>query len=189
MLTQEQIDRIKSVVWDHPIGKGLGTRYTACSIASLNIALTGELTDYTPECMSLIIGEWVRTIQDAMPDYMRNSLEWRNALILAAGTGRKKELERLALIMDWLFGVVLPILQSQADAGGYGPAWQKMCEERTEAVAVARLAVEAAVRVALAVAAEAEAVEWTERSATETARIDFWQKINPPGLLARLVAL
>lgn len=208
MLTQEQIGRIKSVVWDHELGSGLGTRETACSIASINLALTGKLTDDIPECMSKVVGEWVKPIQDAMPPVMRNSPEWRDALILAAGTGRQKERERLAMIMDWLFETVLPILQPQADAGGYGPAWQKMCNEKTDVAAkaawadaakVAKLASRAAAKAADAAwevaweawaAADAANAAWAAADAAwEAAEANFWQKTNPPALLARLIAV
>jgi hypothetical protein len=67
---------------------GLGTEESACSIAAINLALTGELTDDIPDCMSEVIGRWIIPTQDAMPAELRNSPRWKSLLPLAAGTGQ-----------------------------------------------------------------------------------------------------
>lgn len=148
------------------IPSGLGTEESACSIAAINLALTGRLSDDIPACMSTVIGKWIIPVEDAMPDEMRNGPEWRRLLPLAAGTGRDPEREkaRLALILDWMWSQVLPQLQSIADKGGFGNAWRAMCRERTRSTA-------------------AEAA-W---AAARAAGADFWSAANPPALLARLV--
>src|SRR5690606_14402171 len=97
---------------------GLGSRERACSIAAINLALSGDLTDDIPECMSPTIGRWIIQVQDTMPAEIRNSAEWRGLLPLAAGTGREHEEERRAVILDWMWGTVLPSLQGLADERG-----------------------------------------------------------------------
>lgn len=75
----------------HPTS-GLGqNEHEACSIVAINLALTGKLTDEIPDCMSPVIGNWIIRIQDAMPEEMRNSEEWKSLLPFAAGTGREFE--------------------------------------------------------------------------------------------------
>ena len=82
---------------------GIGTRESACSIASINLALSGRLTDDIPYCMSDVIGKWIIHIQDEMPHAMRNSEAWKRLLPLAAGTGKDRKLEhlRLEMIKKW----------------------------------------------------------------------------------------
>ena len=110
---------------------GLGTRHAACSIAAINLALDGHLSADIPDCMSVVIGRWLIRIQDAMPDTMRNSSEWRELLPLAAGTGRDHEPARLAVLIDWLWDAVMPRLQLAADDAHFGETWAAMCAQRT----------------------------------------------------------
>ncbi len=147
------IQKIADTVNRMHLPVGLGDEENACSIAAINLALTGELTDDIPQCMSEVIGRWIITTQDAMPDTMRNSAEWKALLPYAAGTGRALEKGRLALILDHMWGVTLPILQPLADAKGFGAEWKTMTTERTEAAAKA--AAEAAGAAEAAEAAEA----------------------------------
>jgi len=76
------------------------------------------------------IGAWIVPIQDAMPDSMRNSFEWRQLLPFAAGTGRDPEAERQRseLILGWLWNTILPQLQTVADQLGFGVPWADMCQ-------------------------------------------------------------
>jgi hypothetical protein len=137
-LTPLQEQRIRAWLAAHPtLTAGRGTWEAACSIAAINLALTGQLTDTVPECMSEVAGVWMRTIQDRMPDVLRNSAAYHDLLPLAAGTGRAHEAERLALILDWMWGTVLPAVQPFADAHGFGGAWQTMCAQRTSRAAYA----------------------------------------------------
>ena len=153
-LTPEQQAAILNRVMTHDIAKGVGTAETACSIASINLALTGRLTDEIPACMSPVIGRWIIVVQDAMPADIRNSREWRELLPFAAGTGRDHDVERLAIMMNWMWATVLPSVQPVADAGGYGDAWLAMCEQRT---VTAVTALNGTPRMAAAAAAVAEA--------------------------------
>lgn len=136
-ITIEQQDAIRAFVTKHHLPSGLGTKEEACSIAAINLVLTGELTDSIPACMSPVIGKWIIGVQDAMPDAMRNSDEWRLLLPLAAGTGRNHEAERSAILLDWMWDVVLPELQTLADSQGYGKEWKAMTTEKTAAAAAA----------------------------------------------------
>ena len=117
-------------------------------------------------CTSKVVGQWMIVVQDAMPSEMRNSSGWKRLLPMAAGTGREREEERLALVMDWMWGTVLADLQGVADQGGFGAEWRTMCVEKSpEAAFAARDAAGAA------------------GAATRAA----WGRYDPVGLLERLV--
>ena len=129
--TQDADARLRDYLASHEVAEGIGTQESACSVAAINLALTAELTDTIPMCMSKVIGQWMVIVQDEMPSEMRNSSGWKRLLPMAAGTGREREEERLALVMDWMWGTVLPDLQSVADRGGFGAEWRIMCTERS----------------------------------------------------------
>jgi hypothetical protein len=152
-ITKEQQQAIADFLKGRDIQSGIGTTEATCSIASMNLALSGELTDRIPDCMSKVIGKWIIRIQDTMPDYIRNSGRWRALLPLACGTGRDKEDQRLVIIFDWAWTVTLPSLQEIADKYGFGDVWWVMCQEKTSAAAYA--AAEAADAYAASVAAYA----------------------------------
>ena len=142
---------------------GLGDEQSACSIAAINLALSGRLTDEIPGCMSEVIGQWIIVIQDAMPGALRNSARWKSLLPLAAGTGRELEQERLDIILEWLWEIVLPSLQPLADEQGFGAQWQKMTTERTADAA------NAVAEAAEAANAAASAAAWAAWAAWATA--------------------
>ena len=191
---------------DKTLVSGLGTDESPCSIAAINLALTGELTDSVPECMSAVIGNTIIVLQDAMPDAMRNSDTWRTLLPLAAGSGRQHEAQRLTVLLDWLWSVALPQVQPVADANGFGGEWAYMCREKSAvsakaaeeaaeraavaawaagaawaAVRAARAAAEAAARAAAAEAAEAA------RAAEAAADQNFWGQVDVLGLMRRMI--
>ena len=130
-ITPEQEQAIRDFLADREIVAGLGTKDAACSVAAINLALTGELTADVPECMSPVVGRWIIRIQDAAPSEIRNSDEWRELLPLAAGTGRNHETERRGLVLDWMWTVVLPHLQPLADKWGFDGAWRRMTSEKS----------------------------------------------------------
>ena len=226
-LTKEQQASIAALVQKMHLSKGIGDGESACSIAAINIVLTGELTDRIPDCMSDVTGRWIIVIQDRMPDELRNSVEWKRLLPLAAGTGKDKESERLSVVVDWMWET-LKLMQPTADAYGFGEEWAKMCSERSflsarialtaananaanadaadaayEANAdAADAAYEAAAAAAAAAnvwAAATDTAAWV--AATDAANVaacvadaestpaNAWDIINPPALLARLIAL
>lgn len=122
-LTKAQQDKIRAWLGEHPVlSVGVGTQEEPCSVAAINLALTGKLTDVVPECMSEVIGQWIIAVQDGMPADIRNSNAWRDLLPLAAGTGREHEEERREVIYQWMVDA-LERLQHVADQGGYGPLW------------------------------------------------------------------
>jgi hypothetical protein len=174
-LTMEQQNKIAAWLDQHPtLAVGLGTKERACSVAAINLALTGKLTDTIPECMSPVVGRWIIRVQDAMPAEIRDSVEWRTLLPLAAGTGREFENERRAVIMEWMWGVVLPSVQPVADAGGFGVVWAEMCEKRTTD----------ATQLAAAAAANASAATNASANAAHAAA---WAAFDPVGVLRQLI--
>jgi hypothetical protein len=205
-ITIEQQTAIAVKLAGMHLPSGLGDEEAACSIAAINLALTGTLTDNIPPCMSEVIGKWIIKVQDSMPDDMRNSAQWKSLLPLAAGTGRAKEKKRLAIILDWMWGTVLPTLQPLADDRGFGTEWKRMTTERTRAAAeaAARAAARAAESVAWEAArkaayaveaaeaeaaawAAAEAAAWAAEAAKAAAWAAAWQTFDPCGLLERLI--
>jgi hypothetical protein len=169
------------------IPSGLGTRESACSIAGINLALTGTLTDKIPDCMSEVIGHWIIVIQDSMLSSIRNSARWKSLLPYAAGTGRNKETERLAIILDWMWGTVLPSVQTTADERGFRAEWETMLTERTAYAAnAARMAASAAEWAARA----AKTVRWVAEAGPVklTSTTAVWEKFDPCGLLERMIA-
>ena len=182
--TQEADARLRDYLASHELVAGIGTEESTCSVAATNLALTEKVTDTIPMCMSNVIGQWMIVVQDAMPSEMRNSSGWKCLLPMAAGTGRDREEERLALIMDWMWGPVLPDLQSLADQGGFGAEWRTMCVEKSPKAArdAAGDAAGDAARAAR------DAARSAARAARDAARSAAWERYDPVGLLARLVA-
>lgn len=135
MSTLTETEQAKIAAWldQHPVlSVGVGTENSACSVAAINLALYGRLTDDIPECMSEVVGAWIIVVQDEMPAEIRNSDEWRSLLPLAAGTGRAHEAERRELVYQWMIDA-LERIQYVADKGGYGKPW-------AEAIRVSRAA-------------------------------------------------
>jgi hypothetical protein len=131
--TQKHKAKLEQYLATHILPKGLGTKESACSIAAINLAVSGKLTDDIPDCMSDVLGRAAITLQDSMPSEMRNSLRYKALLPEMAGTGRKHEQERLAILLDWMWSVVLPQLQPIAESKGFGDAWKNMCQLKTAA--------------------------------------------------------
>ena len=202
-ISEEQKQAITDKLNSMELCRGLGTNESACSMAAINLALSGKLSDHIPECMSIAIGKWIIYIQDKMPKEMRNSEKWKSLLPNAAGTGREKECERIAIIMDWIWITILPNLQLFADLHGFGKAWKHMLIEKTpnaaNAAAIAAQGFYIAVDAADAAASAARLAASSSASGTatytsyvvvavETAAIDdIWAKIDPCGLLEKLI--
>ncbi|MGL5829674.1 MAG: hypothetical protein ACRC0L_08920 [Angustibacter sp.] len=210
--TQGQQDAIAAYLDGHTLAKGHGDRQSACSIVAINLALTGELTDEIPNCMSPVTGGWIIAIQDAMPDGIRNSKEWKSLLPLAAGTGRLFEDEILKFVMNCMWGVALPTHQKLADAGGYGDEWRAMTEIRSSDAAEAASSAASAVGAhcaaqAARTAREASAISkhrtWRSRAIaaeisgyvpqvlTRAAASEeyFWKTINPAKALQDMIEI
>jgi hypothetical protein len=155
--TQEHRAKLEQYLATHTLPSGLGTKESACSIAAINLALSGTLADDIPDCMSDVLGKATIRLQDAMPGEMRNSERYKALLPEMAGTGREHEQERRTIIMDWMWSVVLPQLQPLADKHGFGDAWKNMCQLKTHAAADAAAAAAATSAFAADYAARAAA--------------------------------
>jgi len=170
-LTHEEEQKIVEWLADHPtLTQGVGTEEAACSVAAWNLALTGTLTDKIPDCASVVIGRWIIAVQDSCPpEHGRGHPEWLRLLPLAAGTGRAHEAERVAIVLDWMWGTVLPSVQTIADRRGFGKQWREMCEDRTVAAAneAAHAAKYAARAAAHAAAYAARAAKYAANAASQ----------------------
>ena len=174
--TSDHRAKLEAYLATHTLPNGLGYRESACTLAAINLAMRGNLTDNIPACMSNVLGKATIQLQDAMPAEMRNSDRYKALIPNMPGTGRAHEAERLAVLMDWMWTVVLPQIQPIADQYGFIESWQKMCKEKTVAAAraaarAARAAAYAAVaaRAAYAAAYAADAVA-DARAAARAAR-------------------
>ena len=110
---------------DYIIPRGTGTREAASSMAAIYMALTGELSNRPPECMSYVIGRWIELLQDEIPHEIRNDAAWRELLALAARIDRKHDSERLDILVSWVWETVLPTLESVADKYDVGKSWSR----------------------------------------------------------------
>ena len=205
--------KLEAYLATHTLPEGLGDEESACTLAAINLAMSGKLTDKIPACMSEVLGKAAIALQDEMPTEMRNSLRYKSLIPDMPGTGRAQEKERLSILMDWMWSVVLPQTQPIADERGFGAQWQSMCRKKTAAAAraaaraarAARLAsaaadaaaARAAARAALAAdAADANAALAADAVArafaaarAAAARADFWSTVDPIGVLERMTYL
>ena len=214
-LTHEEEQKIVEWLADHPtLTNGVGTEEAACSVAAWNLALTGTLTDTIPDCASEVIGKWIIAVQDSCPpEHGRGHPEWLRLLPLAAGTGRAHEAERLAIVMDWMWGTALPSLQPVADKNGFGKQWREMCESRTadaadaarcaaryaaaaDAAYAARCAARCAAYVTADAAFTANAAKYAKYAAADAAYAaahaagrDVWATFAPVEVLRQLIAV
>ena len=172
-ITPEQIAAIRAV--SAPLPHGVGNAESMCSVAAINLALVGRVTDDKPACMSGLIHRWIIRVQDAMPIDMINAPEWRGLLPYAAGTGNDHEAERAEVLLDWTWTVVLPLVQPVADNGGFGSEWRTMLTEKTANAAYA------AANAAYAAADAANAAD------AACALLNFWQTLNPAAVLRRMI--
>ncbi len=206
-ITPAQEQAIRETLARMPkLSEGQGDERSACSLAAINLALFGKLTDRIPDCMSEVVGAWVRGVQDLCPPLLcRDHPEWRELLPRAAGTGREHEAERVRIVLDWMWGA-LALVQPVADANGFGLDWSRMLDERTgaaarkayyaaKALAVATAhwaahsaAVAGAVADAARAAAAAAAAAKAAAAAADGAHLpDAWAQINPVACLRKLV--
>ena len=189
MFTDENRKTLEEYLRTHHIPRGLGNKEGVCSLAAINLAIDGVLTDDIPDCMSYILGEMTIKMQDYMPDHMRNSGRFKRLLLDMPCTGRTQEKERLAIFVDWLYSTILPSIQHVADSHGFGDVWHTMCRDRSTGGAgysaisttdaFVRAAVRSAVRATYAVnVVTARAVNTHDNSITSTCSITFACSIN-----------
>jgi hypothetical protein len=183
------IDHTAITEWlaSHELCRGLGSEDAACSIASINLALTGELTDEDPsDCMSPVIRHWVIRVQDKMPEKMmarddEHGRRWRKALPFVAGSrDPDREQERQDLILNWMWERLGDDWETWVPRSAHD-GWRTMLTEQTSVAARTTTDV-AAVYAAYATFYAARAVAYaatTDRS---------WHRADPAGLLVALVA-
>ena len=133
--TIEHRTKLEAYLAAHDIPSGLGNKDGACTIAAINLAISGEITDTIPDCMSDVLGRATISLQDVMPAELRNSARYKALIPNMAGTGRDREMDRLAVILDWMWTAVLPQIQFVADASNCGDEWRHMCNVKTSAAA------------------------------------------------------
>lgn len=204
--TTENRQALEAYLADHVLPSGLGTEDSACTVAAINLSITGELTDTIPKCMSKVIGKAAIVLQDGMPDEMRNSPRYKTLIPNMAGTGRELEKERLEILVDWMWDVVLPTIQPIADKKGFGGEWSKMCESRS--MADARSAADNNAARSAAYAAAARSATYAAGAAARSAAYaavyifgayaddsphsaadEFWETVDPIGVLERMTYL
>jgi hypothetical protein len=61
--TQEHRAKLEEYLATHTLPSGVGTKESACSLAAINLALSGELTDEIPDCMSDVLGTAAMVLQ------------------------------------------------------------------------------------------------------------------------------
>ena len=165
----------------YSIPTGLGTENAASSIAAINLALTGELVEEIPDCMSEVVGRWIFHIQNGMPESMRDSREWRELLPLAAATGRDREEERLDIVDDWFCTTVVPLAEAMDDTVGLVPDGEELC------VDCCREAALSAVFAADPFASVMFVASYPAVTAESAACDLTWRRCDPIGVLTRLV--
>ena len=76
-------------------------------------------------------------MEDNLPSEIRLSADWAHAKTQAEGIEESPatELERISLIMAWMWDDVLPLAQESATDRGYGDQWRFMCESHSHTVA------------------------------------------------------
>lgn len=176
ILTAEQT-KVADLLEGVTLGHGIGTEAGPCTVAAVNLALTGTLTDKCPDCVCPVLHAWVIPVQDAMPLDTLNSPEWLALVPLLAGSVSTPEVEqaRVDRIMEWMWDRLgdEAVLDSVPEV--VRPAWDRMLTERTaEAAEAAGDAAEAAGDAA-----------W----AAEAAGAEYWSRANPAGLLAELLVM
>jgi hypothetical protein len=188
----------------------------ACTIAEINLVLTGELDDGSHPCISEVIRFWVINVQDAMPSYLRNLPAWRNAAIGIAGSTGSAEQDRarIALIMSWMWEALADDIVIAGLPASVLPAWREMLSQKTanatnaanaaanaaDAVAAADACAFISIRMVDPYAADAayagvSAVVAAEGLATSTmanpsaAIIAYWERRDPASLLVKLTGV
>jgi hypothetical protein len=170
-------------------GPGAGVR---CTIAEINLILTGELTDGPHPCVSEVIRQWVIRVQDAMPAELRNAPEWRAAAAGIAGSAGTPadEWARRAVVLDWMWDALGDEAVLSAVPASARPAWDAMLRERSaEAAYAAYAGVGGAAYAAYAACATdaAYAAAAAAYAAAHAAAYAYWRRRNPAALLARLI--
>lgn len=187
-ITDADRDAIRATLQDVTLVHGVGNldAHTACTIAAVNLALTGELRDDDPaDCISPVIRRWVIGVQDSMPEAMLAEDAWRDLIPWIAGTRSTSDVEqaRLALILDWMWDRLAAIRDVVPESAR--DAWDRMLAERTSAATAAYDA--AATRATAAAAYDAAAYDAAATTYAAADAAAFWRDADPAALLAALI--
>ena len=194
-------ERIRAYLPGVELTHGVGTdAQHACTIAAINLALSGKLTDETPDCADEALCRWVILVQDAMPAEMLEAGDehgdrWRALIPCIAGTrddGREEA--RRELFLAWMWDQIGDETVVAAVPPAARPAWETMLRERTVGAA------KSAAAAAKSAAAAANLAAYTAKSAIAAANLTdaaksaaaaevaaYWRRADPAGLLLRLV--
>jgi hypothetical protein len=77
---------VASFVTGATLGQGLNNSKTPCTIAAINLTLSGRFTDDCPHCMSPELCDFVVILQDSLSHECRNSPEWKSIIPLLLNT-------------------------------------------------------------------------------------------------------
>lgn len=203
--------KIARHVKDLDICHGVGDKESHCTMAAINYALTGIVTDDIPDCTSEVIGTWVVELQDQTPITLINSDKWKNLVPLIYGSGRDHEQQRIDILIQWMWESVLPQLLPLTKKVALGSDWQYMLSEQTSVAAsfteratddwvfskVAGQASRAARFTDLG--CTLPATEWVTHTINSIISIlfdegeivdevsDYWEALDPVGLLEKLI--
>lgn len=220
-VTEETRARLRAALLDETfrLGMGVGTLTgERCTMAAINLILTGKLNDAPHPCVSEVIRRWVMRVQDVIPGRIRNSLAWRTAAVDIAGsaTTRAAELARAQMLVAWMWDRLADPGVLASVPADVRPAWDVMLCERTAAAATAvdaddraagwagpllTLVIESVSATTttdvddvdaglMAINACDAVILATEYAAAADGATDepYWERADVPGMLARLVA-
>jgi hypothetical protein len=83
--------QVASFVTNTTLGQGLDDSQTPCTIAAINLTLSGRFTDDCPRCMSQELCDFVIILQDSLSHESRNSPEWKSVIPLLLNTKDQNE--------------------------------------------------------------------------------------------------
>ena len=77
--TKEDREKISRFLSKTRLHQGLGSAVSPCSIAAINIALTGDIGDHRPPCMSPVIHRFIIEAQDKAAWALAGCKAWSEA--------------------------------------------------------------------------------------------------------------
>lgn len=152
---------VASFVTSATLGKGLDNSKTPCTIAAINLTLSGRYTDECPECMSPELCDFVVVLQDRLSNKCRNSAEWKSIIPLLLNTKDqdaeiKSRIRKLSTKLLTNEGYSLTKATDLADLDDWCYTLEFMCKLNS------------------AISSEVEA---------------YWDSLNPPGLVMKVLGL
>lgn len=132
-VTEEQVGELKKYLKTHKLCMSLHDHDdNVCSMAAINIALTGRIADEIPECMSRVLGRWIIVTQDLYGDDMRNSQLWKELLPIAVTKGRELEAAQLVKLISLTFNEARVVARRPERMEGIEDEWADMIRLKTE---------------------------------------------------------